>query len=279
VTIGVHRSDQSRHLVLRLSAGETIPRAIAAVLEDEHVTCGWLRGSGVLVDVELRAFDAELSTLGSVRRIAGPVHVVALEGSIGLSNGLPSLSLHAVVARDTDRGLETLAGEIASARTVGLEVFVTALDDVAVEGSQDAAAGVWLIGAPSGAAPARPAPAAGGRPPSPGGWPAAVTASERSDREARPRPALGPSVQPTLAVPPRRPRPEPEADAPTPEPGDVVDHFAFGGCDVVKSDGDRLHLRLHKDGRIREIALAMLRVLRLPDTDDGKRRFRLERRM
>jgi hypothetical protein len=74
-------------------------------------------------------------------------------------------------------------------------------------------------------------------------------------------------------------RRRPEVDAPVPEPGDAVDHFAFGPCDVLKSDGDRLHLKVHKDGRIREIALAMLSVSRLPDAENGRRRFKLERRM
>ena len=73
-------------------------------------------------------------------------------------------------------------------------------------------------------------------------------------------------------------RPGPDLDAPVPEAGDVVDHFAFGRCDVVKSDGDRLHLRIHKDGRIREIALEMLRVTPL-DADGTGRRFKLERRI
>ena len=69
-----------------------------------------------------------------------------------------------------------------------------------------------------------------------------------------------------------------DLEAPVPEAGDVVDHFAFGRCDVVKSDGDRLHLRIHKDGRIREIALEMLRVTPLDDDGTG-RRFKLERRI
>ena len=116
MSFSVHRSEKSRHLVLRASAGETIPDALATQLRDEQVACGWLRASGVLVDVELRAFDAELGTLGSTRRIAGPVQVLALEGSIGLVDGEPSFSLRALLARETDHGLETLAGEIASAR-------------------------------------------------------------------------------------------------------------------------------------------------------------------
>jgi hypothetical protein len=70
-----------------------------------------------------------------------------------------------------------------------------------------------------------------------------------------------------------------DLDTPSPEAGDFVEHFAFGPCEVLKSDGDRLHLRVRKDGRIREIALEMLRVSRLPDGEDPKRRFKLERRM
>jgi hypothetical protein len=70
-----------------------------------------------------------------------------------------------------------------------------------------------------------------------------------------------------------------EVDGPVPEAGDVVDHFAFGRCDVLKSDGDRLHLRIHKDARIREIALEMLRVILLSEEDERPRRFKLERRI
>jgi hypothetical protein len=47
---------------------------------------------------------------------------------------------------------------------------------------------------------------------------------------------------------------------------------------VVKSDGERLHLRIPKDGRIREIALEMLRVIPL-DSEGTGRLFKLERRI
>jgi predicted DNA-binding protein with PD1-like motif len=284
VTISVHRSEQSRHLVLRASAGESLPDGLTTKLRDEQVACGWLRASGVLSDVELRAFDAELGTLGSTRRIAGPVHVVALEGSIGLVQGEPSFSLRALLARETDRGLETLAGEIASARVVALEILVTALDDVAVERTLDEAAGVWLLGTRSTSpAPAPARPAAAPSPGPPPAWTSALEASERAvDRgPPRARPAVTPSTNASTQPIPQRPaRPQRvEEDGPVPEPGDSVEHFAFGRADVVKSDGDRLHVKIHKDGRIKEIALEMLRVSRLEDGEGGKRRFELERRM
>ena len=83
------------------------------------------------------------------------------------------------------------------------------------------------------------------------------------------------------------PRPEParitrvratEEDTLFPEAGDMVEHFAFGNGEVLKSDGDRLHIRVGKEGKIREIALEMLKVTPL-ESEGDKRRFRLERRL
>jgi hypothetical protein len=69
-----------------------------------------------------------------------------------------------------------------------------------------------------------------------------------------------------------------EVDVPSPEAGDLVDHFAFGLCEVVTSDGDRLKIRDAKQpGRIREVSMSMLNVLQ-PTESEGKRLFRLARR-
>lgn len=276
----VHPSSASRHLVLRASAGEILPDALSAALREQGVACGWLRGSGVLVDVELRAYDGAMGALGTTRRIAGPLQVLALEGSIGLSSGEPSFSLRALLARETDHGLETLAGEIASARIVGLEVFVTALDDVALVRALDEQAGVWLLGqaAPGGAMRPAPRPAASA-PAAPSAWSGALEASERAELEPRARTPQTPGTTSSMPMPQRPARAPIDFDSPSPEAGDAVDHFAFGRADVLKSDGDRLHLKVHKDGRIREIALEMLKVTRLDDGAEGKRRFRLERRL
>ena len=70
-----------------------------------------------------------------------------------------------------------------------------------------------------------------------------------------------------------------EEDAPFPEAGDVVEHFAFGRCEVLKSDGDRLRLRVGKDGRVREIALEMLRVSPLESNEESRKRFKLDRKL
>jgi|SRR5579872_1485663 len=264
-----------------MGAGETLPAAIADVLRNEGVACGWLRANGVVEDVELGVTSADPAARGPRRRIAGRVQLLMLEGAIGLTDGRPATSLRAVVGRETDLGLEAIAGELTRARTVALEAFVTALDDVAIERTLDPA-GVWLLGG---------VPAASVR----GEWSGAVEASAEAEREGRDSPgrgagpsrvdasARGGTIQGQLPgstsvpIPPRRP-PGIDLDTPVPEPGDVVDHFAFGRCDVLKSDGDRLHLRVHKDGRIREIALEMLRVTRLPDGPDAVQ-YKLERRL
>jgi predicted DNA-binding protein with PD1-like motif len=288
VSIRASASETCRHLVLRASAGEPIPEGIVRALREHGVQSGWLRASGVLADVELRAYDPELGGLGSTRRIAGPLHVLSMEGAIGQSDGEPSFSMRAVLARESDVGLVTVAGEIAQARATALEILVIALDDVTLERALDAA-GVWLLssgeGAPAAAGTPERAPHAPVRAaPSPPAWSAALEASEDAQPPAPPRaraasPPSASSGASTAAIPPKPPRPGPDLDVPFPEPGDVVDHFAFGVCDVLRSDGDRLHLKVRKDGRMREIALEMLRVSALAESGDGKRRFKLERRI
>jgi hypothetical protein len=73
-----------------------------------------------------------------------------------------------------------------------------------------------------------------------------------------------------------------EADEPDevalPEPGDWVEHFAFGRCEVLSVTGERLVLRdLGRAGRIREIASERLSITG-PVEQQGHRLFRLDRR-
>lgn len=284
MTVRVHRSERCHHLVLRASGDEIVPDAIVARLGEQRVVCGWLRASGVLSNVELRAFDAQRGQPGSVRRIAGPVHALALESSIGSARGEPALSLRAVLARETDRGLETIAGEVVRARAIALEALITVFEDLTLERAVDESTGIWLLDdakptrghalpEPVVSVPLpRPAPAAGPA----AGWSGALEASAQADRESAGSPGRAPGV--SAQIPQRPTRPGVDLDAPVPEAGDVVDHFAFGRCDVIKSDGERLHVRIPKDGRIREIALEMLRVIPL-DSEGTGRRFKLERRI
>jgi predicted DNA-binding protein with PD1-like motif len=254
VSFHVHRPDKVRHLVIRASAGGVLPDGLMEALRQEGVVSGWVRATGVLADVSLRAYASEADGLGTARLIAGPLQAVTLEGSVGIVDGAASCSLSAVLARETSLGLETFAGQIVSARAVALEIFVTGFDDP-------------------------PAVVSTSSP----GWSAALVASADADRPSTPARQVRPSPHGQhgqhVPMPSRPVRPEVDLDVLAPEAGDVVDHFAFGRCDVVKSDGDRLHLRIHKDGRVREIALEMLRVIGLSDDSERPRRFKLERRI
>jgi hypothetical protein len=266
----VQRSARSRHLVVRLAGGDPLPASLIDRLRDEGVSSGWLRASGVLADAEIRTLDPRGGGLGAPRVLAGVAHAICIEGAIGVTSGTLGCSLRGVIAREGDAGAELLAGEIQAARAVGLEVLVTSFDDLVLERAFDTSCGVWLVAPPA----ERPLAAA-----APGGWSSAVAAS---DYAAPSRSVPGAPAGPRM---PQRPvRQTIDLDAPTPQAGDLVEHFAFGRCEVIKSDGDRLHLRVPKDARIKEIALEKLRVTLLGDEphqgdSPPRRRFKLDRKI
>jgi predicted DNA-binding protein with PD1-like motif len=284
-------SQASRHLVVRFEDSETLPDSLLDALRENAVATGWVRASGIVTELEIKAFRTDLVSLGTVRRIPGPVQILSLEGSVGLAKGQLSVGLRVVVARETESGLETISGELVSARIAALEAFVTSLDDVACGRTLDAG-NIWLLDPAPGSAPSpaternsqteftreapspsRPAVATKlANPESP--WAQAVAASS-TERE---RPAQD-SLKSQIPQRPQKAAAAEEADAPFPEAGDVVEHFAFGRCEVVKSDGDRLHLKVGKDGRIREIALEMLRVSPLESNEPSRKRFKLDRKL
>ena len=86
-----------------------------------------------------------------------------------------------------------------------------------------------------------------------------------------------PAALETTAMPQRPQRPREDVDN-YPDVGDAVMHFAFGECTVLSSDGDRIRLRQDKDGRVREVALAMLRIEPPSTGADGTRHFKLHRK-
>ncbi len=121
-------------------------------------------------------------------------------------------------------------------------------------------------------------------------WAEATKAAAAPDPEP-PKPApppppatSAPKPSPTYsasAMPMRPVKPQTVDDNTTyPEQGDAVEHFAFGRCEVVKSDGDRLHIRLGKDGRIKEISTDMLKITELePEPGSTTKRFKLDRKL
>ena len=86
-----------------------------------------------------------------------------------------------------------------------------------------------------------------------------------------------PTEAPVILTRPNRANKEEQMDA-YPEIGDAVTHFHFGDCTVISSDGDRIRLRQDKDGRVREVALAMLKITEPTTLADGRRHFVLGRK-
>jgi hypothetical protein len=154
------------------------------------------------------------------------------------------------LARASEVGIEVLGGILARARSAGVTVAVHA-----ASGALPAAA-ARLAPTPGARAEAVAASSSSAAEPTTTVWAAAALASAR----ARAREAL-------------------EMDEQVfPEAGDLVDHFAFGKCEVLTSDGDRLRIRdIGGPNRIREVSLAMLNV-QGPTEVDGKRLFRLVRK-
>lgn len=146
-----------------------------------------------------------------------------------------------VLSRATDAGLEVLAGELVQARSLGVSAFLFATGEARAEAPAPAAVE---------RTPARIAP------PATSAWASAALSTAAA------------------ALAAQEPDPEPEL----PKPGDLVQHFAFGLCQVLMGDDERLKIRdLHGPGRIREIRLDML-VIGGPSEKDGKRLFKLDRR-
>jgi hypothetical protein len=179
---------------------------------------------------------------GAPRRLAGVLQLVSADGVVDPS--ARRATLRGVLAREGDAGLEVLAGEIVAARAVAFEALVTVLEGAA----------------PTFAASAPSAPAAS--------WADAAAASAATDKSARANAPPKPIARRTSDT----------EDGLVPEAGDLVEHFAFGRAEVIRSEDDRLHIRVPKDGRVREIALEMLRVTALAP-DGSRRRFKLERKM
>lgn len=291
---------QPQHLILRLHAGDVLPDTLLAELRARKVTGGSLSLSGVVADVELAAFSSEIEGPGGTKRITGPLQAITLEANLGIADGDVSADLRVVLARETDRGLETIAGQLLRARVVGLEGSLTVYEGAVVPRAMDKTAGVRLLRddaivqtaaaahaspppqAPAPQPPPAPAPPPPARPSVPAAaasapavpaaapsWPDAVAASA-------PTPSRSTGAPGTFARPPTRV--VESEDGPYPVAGDTVEHFAFGSCEVLKSDGDRLHVRM-KDGRIREIAIEMLKVTPIGPSEGDKQRYRLDRKL
>ncbi|AUX45745.1 hypothetical protein SOCE26_072410 [Sorangium cellulosum] len=289
--MNVLEARRARHLIIRLDRGEELPAALVRALDEVEARAGWIQGTGSLEKAEIALFDQASRTYAKARVLDGPCDVVALSGSVAQQQGETSLRLSATLARESGVGLQLAGGELVWARVYGLELHVTAFDDLPLVRTPDERTGLTQLAAqsttlpapasePSRAAPPAPVadppraapPAATVELPRPAPPPATVEAPRAAPPPAAVEPAAAPMLQ-------RPVRPRQDEETIYPEVGDSVTHFHFGECVVISSDGERIRLRQERDGRVREVSLTMLRIE--PPTVDpatGRKHFRLARK-
>jgi predicted DNA-binding protein with PD1-like motif len=244
--------------VLTPPAGADLRAFLEAALAERRVVEAWITAYGTLNDVELRDSDSSKTFATSSR-------IVSLVGSVEVRNGAPAMTLTATVGRPSMRGLELIAGEISRARVDRVRVAITALTSRTLDSSADDVDGSTTSNAARNAAPQRAA--------SP--WDAVAEASERSvdaapkassagakllATKATPHPVRAAATPLSAPVTPIAPRKKVAIEEFLPEIGDAIDHFAFGRCRVLKSDGEELLVRDESTGKTRTIHLSVLEV-------------------
>ncbi|WP_437275685.1 DUF296 domain-containing protein [Sorangium sp. So ce375] len=152
--MNVLEARRARHLIIRLDRGEELPAALVRALDEAEARAGWIEGIGSLEKAEVALFDQASRTYAKTRVLDGPCDVVALSGNIALQQGETSLRLSATLARESGVGLQLAAGELVWARVYGLELRVTAFDDLPLARVFDDRTGTMQLAAQSSALPA-----------------------------------------------------------------------------------------------------------------------------
>ncbi len=281
--MNVAESKRVRHLVLHVERGEEVPVALIRTLHDVEAKAASLTGVGIVEAIELASIDARGQSV--IHRIDTPTLVISLAGNVAMEDGATNVHLYATLARQTELGHQTLSGHVRWARASALDLFVTVFEDLVLERLTDeqgfsaalhaqtrATAGSALRVVVAEEAPREPVIAAPAAPAAP------VVPAKPIAREPEPDLKVQPAT-PALAPPARLHKPQEDTTEVYPDVGDFVSHFQFGECEVISSDGERIRLRQIKDGRVRELALAMLKV-EGPTTDPAtnKRMFKLSRK-
>jgi predicted DNA-binding protein with PD1-like motif len=299
----VRPAHRTRHLVIRLDPGDEIPAALVRALDESEARSGFFTGTGAVDAAILHSPDR------APRRLEGPLDLLSLSGTIATHAGATTVQLSALLSRETDLGLSTTGGPLAWARARAVEIHVVVLDDLALTRVEDPATGATILDLRPAATSALARPAAAPEPPRPAPEPQrpapepqrAAPEPQRPPpppaREPIPTPpagiqlptATGPTQRSAaeaarpgeaVALPQKPQRPKDDLET-YPEVGDTVMHFHFGECTVISSDGDRIRLRQDRDGRVREVALTMLRIeldQRGAGGEDSPRHFKLHRK-
>jgi predicted DNA-binding protein with PD1-like motif len=290
--MNVAESKRTRTLVIHVERGEELPVALIRALHAVEAKAAAITETGIVEAIEVVGIDAKGQSCP--RRIDTPALVVSLSGNVAVEDGATNVHLYATLSRETTLGNETFAGHVRWARASALDLVITVFDDLVLERLTDeqgfSSTLQATVRAPSASsassAPSAPVRAAVQETPREVvAMPVATTAATAAApivkpavKEAEIDLKLQPSA-PALAHPARLHIPHEDATEVYPEVADIVTHFSFGECEVISSDGERIRLRQIKDGRVREVSLAMLKI-EGPTTDPAtdKRSFKLSRK-
>jgi len=288
--MNVAESKRVRHLVLHVERGEELPVALIRALHDVEARAAMIRGAGIAEAIEIASIDQHGRS--TIHRLDTPSVVVSLSGNVAVEDGATNVHLYVTLARQTELGHQTISGHVRWARASALDLHVTVFDDLVLERLTDDFGFSAALHASSRAS----------------GTPAKMVLEEAprevvvtapvvqakpvvKEPEAKPHvkePEVKPLVRepevelkpgPALTPPTRLAKPQDDSREIYPDVNDMVTHFSFGECEVIGSDGERIRLRQIKDGRVREVALEMLKI-EGPSVDPGtnKRLFHLSRK-
>ena len=194
----------------------------------------------------------------------------------GAGESATSITLVALLCRQSESGPETRGGVLAGGAVVSATIRLGSGTDATHSQPPPRSQPVSALQAPAPVVPTptpRPAEAAPpiALPAAPPPAPAAAPSSPSTTPTA-------PPVFGSSGTLPKRPTAVTTVEEVYPEEGDMVTHFAFGRCAVVSSDGERLRLQQERDGRVREVAVSMLRLKPPTVGEDGKRHWELGRK-
>lgn len=249
-----------RRFVGRLEQSDDPIATFKRFAESERLRAAWIRASGFLEWADITFWDSEREAFRTSRRIDGPLVVTEATGSISMRLGEPYVELRASFARETDRGVEVLGGQISMASALSLEFVIEGLEDVRLERDEEPSTGmsVWK-GERTGGVMARGARSAPGRETM---RPAPARDDEEPARPAPPPRVEARGVEPRGDAPRAMPEPsvvtkpridgspswadvarassnqEDSADDLHPKKGDWIEHRQFGICRIDGEDVD-----------------------------------------
>lgn len=288
--MNVAESKRVRHLVLHVERGEELPVALIRALHDAEAKAASITGVGIVEAIELASIDSRGKSF--THRIDTPTVLVSLVGNVAVEDGATNVHLYATLARQTDVGPQAIAGHVRWARAAAMDLIVTVFDDLVLERLTDdqGFSSTLVATTRATASVARSVTSVTVVAEEPQRVPAAaVVTPPPAAREpivtpppAAPKPVVKEAeveTRPALAPPARAAKPEEDPNEIYPEMNDLVNHFSFGDCEVVSSDGERIRLRQIKDGRVREVSLEMLKIERHTiDPVTNQRSFKLSRK-